>query len=176
MPKTAPEHTEEKTAKTEKKTADTAKSTAKSTRSNTKAAAQKKSAADSSKTSKTTKKAPAKKLRKQAANEIFALDIGTRNGIGVLGSIVDGVFSVTAYSEYAHTQRAMIDGQIEDIAEVARVVKLVKKKLEEKTGVALSKVAIAAAGRALKTQRTELEFDIDDKEAITEEAVNSFEV
>lgn len=176
MPKTAPEHTEEKTAKTEKKTADTAKSAAKSTRSNTKAAAPKKSAAASSKTAKTAKKAPAKKLRKQAANEIFALDIGTRNVIGVLGSIVDGVFSVTAYSEYAHTQRAMIDGQIEDIAEVARVVKLVKNKLEEKTGVALSKVAIAAAGRALKTQRTELEFDIDDKEAITEEAVKSFEV
>ena len=176
MPKTAPEHTEEKAAKTEKKTADTAKSAAKSTRPNTKAAAPKKSAAASSKTSKTTKKTPAKKLRKQAANEIFALDIGTRNVIGVLGSIVDGVFSVTAYSEYAHTQRAMIDGQIEDIAEVARVVKLVKNKLEEKTGIALSKVAIAAAGRALRTQRTELEFDIDDKEAITEEAVKSFEV
>lgn len=176
MPKTAPERTEEKTAKTEKKAADTAKSAAKSTRPNTKATAPKKSAAASSKTSKTTKKAPAKKLRKQAANEIFALDIGTRNVIGVLGSIVDGVFSVTAYSEYAHTQRAMIDGQIEDIAEVARVVKLVKNKLEEKTGIALSKVAIAAAGRALRTQRTELEFDIDDKEAITEEAVKSFEV
>lgn len=176
MPKTAPEHTEEKTAKTEKKAADTAKSAAKSTRPNTKAAASKKSAAASSKTAKTTKKSPAKKLRKQAANEIFALDIGTRNVIGVLGSIVDGVFSVTAYSEYAHTQRAMIDGQIEDIAEVARVVKLVKNKLEEKTGIALSKVAIAAAGRALRTQRTELEFDIDDKEAITEEAVKSFEV
>ncbi len=176
MPKTAPEHTEEKAAKTEKKIADTAKSAAKSTRPNTKAAAPKKSAAASSKTAKTTKKAPAKKLRKQAANEIFALDIGTRNVIGVLGSIVDGVFSVTAYSEYAHTQRAMIDGQIEDIAEVARVVKLVKNKLEEKTGIALSKVAIAAAGRALRTQRTELEFDIDDKEAITEEAVKSFEV
>ncbi len=176
MPKTAPEHTEEKAAKTEKKTADTAKPAAKSTRPNTKATAPKKSAAASSKTAKTTKKSPAKKLRKQAANEIFALDIGTRNVIGVLGSIIDGVFSVTAYSEYAHTQRAMIDGQIEDIAEVARVVKLVKNKLEEKTGIALSKVAIAAAGRALRTQRTELEFDIDDKEAITEEAVKSFEV
>ena len=175
MPKTAPE---EKTAKTEKKAAaETAKPAAKTTRSGTKAAAAKKpSEKASSKTAKTTKKAPAKKLRKQAANEIFALDIGTRNVIGVLGKVVDGVFSVTAYSEYAHTQRAMIDGQIEDIAEVARVVKLVKGKLEEKTGIALSKVAIAAAGRALRTQRTELEFEIDDKEAITEEAVKSFEV
>lgn len=175
MPKTAPE---EKTAKTEKKAAaETAKPAAKTTRSGTKAAAAKKpSEKTSSKTAKTTKKAPAKKLRKQAANEIFALDIGTRNVIGVLGKVVDGVFAVTAYSEYAHTQRAMIDGQIEDIAEVARVVKLVKGKLEEKTGIALSKVAIAAAGRALRTQRTELEFEIDDKEAITEEAVKSFEV
>lgn len=180
MPKTAPEKTEEKAVKNEKKTTEAAKPAAKSARSSTKTAAAKKAAGTTSskttKTTKSTKKTPSKKLRKQAANEIFALDIGTRNVIGVLGKIVDGVFSVTAYSEHAHTQRAMIDGQIEDIAEVARVVKLVKNKLEEKTGVSLSKVAIAAAGRALKTQRTELEFEIDDKEAITEEAVKSFEV
>lgn len=177
MPKTAPEQTAEKAVKTEKKSAETVKPSASKTAKTKSSAAQKKSAGTAaSKTAKTTKKAASKKLRKQAADEIFALDIGTRNVIGVLGKIVDGVFTVTAYSEYAHTQRAMIDGQIEDIAEVARVVKLVKGKLEEKTGVALSKVAIAAAGRALKTQRTELEFDIDDKEAITEEAVKSFEV
>lgn len=179
MPKTAPEQTEEKKVK---RAARSASKTAASKKSEEKApekAATSKTAASkaaSPKTAKTTKKARLKRLRKQAANEIFALDIGTRNVIGVFGTIVDGVFTVSAYSEYAHTQRAMIDGQIEDIAEVARVVKLVKGKLEEKTGVSLSKVSIAAAGRALKTQHTELEFDIDDKEAITEEAVKSFEV
>lgn len=179
MPKTALEQTEEKPVKSGRKAkTDAAKPKApkapKAAQSDIKTAAEKKPSKASS--VKSAKKPAAKKLRKQADNEIFALDIGTRNVIGVLGTMVDGSFTVTAYSEYAHTQRAMIDGQIEDIAEVARVVKLVKGKLEEKTGVALSRVAIAAAGRALKTQRTELEFDIDDKEAITEEAVKSFEV
>ena len=179
MPKTAPEQTEEKKVKRAARSASKTAASKKSEEKGPEKAATSKTAASkaaSPKTAKTTKKARSKRLRKQAANEIFALDIGTRNVIGVFGTIVDGVFTVSAYSEYAHTQRAMIDGQIEDIAEVARVVKLVKGKLEEKTGVSLSKVSIAAAGRALKTQRTELEFDIDDKEAITEEAVKSFEV
>lgn len=184
MPKTAPEKNEEKVIKKSKQTAsDSAKkddvkpeSTKKKQSSTSSAASKTKKAASSKTTSKNTKKSAPKKLRKQADNEIFALDIGTRNVIGVFGSNDEKGFTVQAFSEYAHTQRAMIDGQIEDIAEVARVVKLVKERLEEKTGVALSRVAIAAAGRALKTQRTELEFDIDDKEAITEEAVKAFEV
>lgn len=184
MPKTAPEKNEEKVIKKSKQTAsDSAKkddvkpeSTRKKQSNTSSAASKTKKAASSKTTSKSTKKSAPKKLRKQADNEIFALDIGTRNVIGVFGSNDEKGFTVQAFSEYAHTQRAMIDGQIEDIAEVARVVKLVKGKLEEKTGVALSRVAIAAAGRALKTQRTELEFDIDDKEAITEEAVKAFEV
>ncbi len=184
MPKTAPEKNEEKVIKKPKQTssANAENTEVKSTSSKKKqssassAASKTKKAASSKTASKTTKKSAPKKLRKQADNEIFALDIGTRNVIGVFGSNDEKGFTVQAFSEYAHTQRAMIDGQIEDIAEVARVVKLVKAKLEEKTGVALSRVAIAAAGRALKTQRTELEFDIDDKEAITEEAVKAFEV
>lgn len=184
MPKTAPEKNEEKVIKKSKQTAsDSAKkdevkpeSTKKKQSSTSSAASKTKKAASSKTTTKSTKKSAPKKLRKQADNEIFALDIGTRNVIGVFGSNDEKGFTVQAFSEYAHTQRAMIDGQIEDIAEVARVVKLVKERLEEKTGVALSRVAIAAAGRALKTQRTELEFDIDDKEAITEEAVKAFEV
>ncbi len=184
MPKTAPEKNEEKVIKKSKQTAPAeVKSTAVKTESTKKkqssassVASRAKKAASSKTASKSAKKSAPKKLRKQADNEIFALDIGTRNVIGVFGSNDEKGFTVQAFSEYAHTQRAMIDGQIEDIAEVARVVKLVKGKLEEKTGVALSRVAIAAAGRALKTQRTELEFDIDDKEAITEEAVKAFEV
>jgi cell division protein FtsA len=117
-----------------------------------------------------------KQLRPQSESEIFALDIGTRNVVGILGEMVDGIFNVISCHTIAHKQRAMSDGQIEDIPEVAKVVRQVKEKLEEKTGVALTRVAIAAAGRALKTQRTEHEFDIEEKDVITEEAVKSFEV
>lgn len=126
-------------------------------------------------TAKRTAKKP-KEKRPQGENEIFALDIGTRNVVGILGKMENDVFSVISAYTMAHKQRAMIDGQIEDIQEVARVVKIVKNKLEEKTGVILSRVAIAAAGRALKTQRTELEFDIEEKDVITDDAVKSFEV
>ncbi|MGN0608446.1 MAG: cell division protein FtsA [Oscillospiraceae bacterium] len=136
-------------------------------------------AAKKGKTAKTTRSKPAAKSvkkRSQGEDEIFALDIGTRNVVGILGKMENGVFSVISSYTTAHKQRAMIDGQIEDIQEVARVVKLVKDKLEEKTGVSLSRVAIAAAGRALKTQHTELEIDIEEKDVITEDAVKSFEV
>lgn len=117
-----------------------------------------------------------KEFRLQAEDEIFALDIGTRNVVGVLGKMKDGVFSVISSYSAAHKQRAMIDGQIEDIQEVARVAGEVKKHLENKNGIILSRVAIAAAGRALKTRRTELEFEIEEKDIITEDTVKSLEV
>lgn len=119
---------------------------------------------------------PVKEFRLQAEDEIFALDIGTRNVVGVLGKMKDGVFSVISSYSAAHKQRAMVDGQIEDIQEVARVAGEVKKQLENKNGIILSRVAIAAAGRALKTRRTELEFEIEEKDTITEDTVKSFEV
>ncbi len=124
----------------------------------------------------TTKPKVEKILRPQEDNEIFALDIGTRNVVGVLGSFSDGIYTVKSAVSHEHSERAMIDGQIEDITEVARVVAEVKKSLEEKTGVSLSRVAIAAAGRALKTKSLSLEYDIDEKEVITEDIVRSFEV
>lgn len=141
-------------------------------------ASSKSAAKKSSKTTKKSKaaKKPVKNKRPQGEDEIFALDIGTRTVVGILGKMENGIFNVIASYSTAHKQRAMIDGQIEDIEEVARVVSIVKNQLEDKTGVTLSRVAIAAAGRALKTKRAELEFDIEEKDVITEDAVKSFEV
>ena len=89
------------------------------------------------------KTASAKEIRRgpktaQSEQDIFGLDIGTRNVVGIIGHMDDGVFTVDESVSIPHKRRAMIDGQIEDIAEVARVVKLVKGKLEEKTGVSQS--------------------------------------
>ncbi len=122
------------------------------------------------------RKASAKKLRPQADNEIFALDIGTRTVVGIIGHMDDNVFCVDFAESIPHKRRAMIDGQIEDIPLAASVAKQVKEKLENRSGIKLSKVAIAAAGRALKTCRTELSFDVKDKESITEDDVKSFEL
>lgn len=82
---------------------------------------------------------------------VFALDIGTRVVIGLIMQKTDRGYQILASARTEHTQRAMYDGQVHDVDEVARAVLLVKKELEEKTGCQYKKVAVAAAGRALCT-------------------------
>ncbi|MCL2109811.1 MAG: hypothetical protein FWH20_10760, partial [Oscillospiraceae bacterium] len=70
---------------------------------------------------------------------VFALDIGTRTVVGIVGSQADepsgdGGFNMLDYVVEAHPKRAMIDGQIEDIRQVARVVSKVKDQLQQRTG------------------------------------------
>lgn len=141
-------------------------------------AAKRKSAASSKRTggAKAAADTSAKKTRAQQEDEIFALDIGTRNVVGIIGHNEDDVFCIDHAVSVPHVQRAMIDGQIEDIPEVARVVRNIKEKLEEKSGIALTNVSIAAAGRALRTRRIELSFNVEDKESISEEDVKSYEM
>ena len=45
-------------------------------------------------------------------------------------------------------ERAMLDGQIEDIDQVAKVARRVTERLEEKLHCPLKRVCVAAAGRA----------------------------
>ncbi|MDE6710163.1 MAG: pilus assembly protein PilM, partial [Oscillospiraceae bacterium] len=52
----------------------------------------------------------------------------------------------------------------------------VKEKREDKSGISLKSVSIAAAGRALRTRRVELSFNVEDKESITEDDVQSYEM
>ena len=122
---------------------------------------------------KTTRLKPAKKRQ---GNLIFSLDIGTRTVVGIVANMIDGVFNIIDYVSIPHSKRAMIDGQIEEIDEVARIVKQVKTTLEERLNVHLSHVCIAAAGRALKTQQIKLEIDVPTTEAITTEMEKAFEV
>lgn len=62
-------------------------------------------------------------------------------------------FHIEACEVMEHQERSMLDGQIHDIVAVADVINKLKSKLEEKHGP-LKEVSVAAAGRALKTQRT----------------------
>lgn len=112
----------------------------------------------------------------QDENDIFALDIGTRNVVGVIGHMDDGTFHVDEAVSVPHKRRAMLDGQIEDIVETSRIVNQVKTILEEKTDIALTKVAIAAAGRALKTMRSSIEIELDGKESITDNMLKTLEL
>jgi cell division protein FtsA len=107
---------------------------------------------------------------------IFALDIGTRSIIGTVGAIVEKKFQVIAESYIEHEERAMIDGQIHDIQLVASGVKKVKKELEGSLNISLTKVAIAAAGRFLRTISTKSEIEIEGDKEIDREVIRSLEL
>jgi len=114
---------------------------------------------------------------KPQGDAVFALDIGTRTVVGIVGvPDDDGNFHMKEYVVVPHTKRAMIDGQIEDIKQVAKIVGQVKDKLQEKSGIKLEHVSIAAAGRALKTKHVSMEFDISETEVITFDTVKSMEL
>lgn len=108
---------------------------------------------------------------------ICSLDIGTRTIIGLVGKYTeDEKFKVTAYAIKEHKKRNMYDGQIHDIAGVATTVKEIMRELEKKTKEKLKIVSIAAAGRALKTQRMIIERDIEGSVEISRREVEALEL
>lgn len=93
--------------------------------------------------------------------KIFALDIGTRSVIGIVAEEDDdGQLKVIATHRLEHTSRAMLDGQIHDVPQVAEVIIRVKHYLEEEVGK-LKSAAIAAAGRALYTMTAEATIEVN---------------
>lgn len=120
-------------------------------------------------------KAQIKKAQVQVENAIFALDIGTRSIIGMVGVVEDGKVRVIAIDKEEHTERAMIDGQIENIEKVTTLAKKVKKRLEDKVHFKLNRVCVAAAGRALRTKRAEYEIDLKSKQVIDDEIISRLE-
>lgn len=112
----------------------------------------------------------------QNPEPIFALDIGTRSIIGIVGTQEKDLLQVLDVAQEEHTQRSMIDGQIENIDQVAATAKKVKNRLEKKLGMPLKNVAVAAAGRALKTQKASFEMQLDSKKIITRRQVFELEM
>lgn len=88
---------------------------------------------------------------------IFALDIGTRMVMGLLMEKSERGYEILASSRTEHRQRAMYDGQVHDVDEVAQAVFRVKSELEKKANCTLKSVAVAAAGRALRTETATIE-------------------
>ena len=107
---------------------------------------------------------------------IFALDIGTRTIIGVVGVQKDERFFVQAAEMIVHESRAMLDGQIHDIAKVAQGAAKVKNALEKKVGFKLTRVSIAAAGRVLKTCQIKVERDVEEGKEIDQQFVSALEM
>lgn len=91
---------------------------------------------------------------------IFALDIGTRNVVGIVAKPVGDRLSILGIAVEEHDERAMRDGQIHDIPKVVRAVKGVKAALEAELSITLGSCAIAAAGRALRTERAKAQQEV----------------
>ena len=119
------------------------------------------------------RKPPAKKVQGEL---VFALDIGTRSIIGIVGKVEDDLFKVLAIESEEHSKRSMKDGQIENIEQVAQVAQRVKKRLESKLHVTLKKVCIAAAGRALRTQKASYEMQLEQTSHIDGELIGRLEI
>lgn len=106
---------------------------------------------------------------------VFALDIGTQSVTGILLRKNDERFAVADFYTEQHKERAMLDGQIQDVVQVAKVIRNVKEKIEEAHGP-LHKVCVAAAGRALKTIQTTITIPIHERPIRTEEEIKHIEL
>ncbi|MGB9899900.1 MAG: cell division protein FtsA [Pseudothermotoga sp.] len=106
---------------------------------------------------------------------IFALDVGTRKVAGLVGYIENGILNVIDFETLEHPARNMLDGQIHDIKGTAMVIETVKKKLEERNELKLDEVAVAVAGRFLKTLTLEAQMDFSG-DLIDEDTVKELEM
>jgi len=115
------------------------------------------------------------KKQVQPEDMVFALDIGTRSIIGMVGSVEEDKVKIIAIEKEDHTERAMIDGQIENIDKVAMLAKRVKRRLESRLKVKLNQVCVAAAGRALRTKRADFEMELPRSQVIEDETISRLE-
>ena len=116
-----------------------------------------------------------RKVRLQTEDMVFALDIGTRSIIGMVGYAEEDRIRIAAIEREEHAERSMIDGQIENIEKVATLARKVKERLENKTGSRLTRVCVAAAGRALRTRRAEYEMTLPGTQLIDDETISKLE-
>ncbi len=106
---------------------------------------------------------------------IYALDIGTRSIVGVVGRPVGGRLQVLDIEMAEHGSRAMLDGQIDNIQQVGALARMVTKRLEDRLRIRLQRVCVAAAGRALRTQTGSFAIDLPQKQSITADQISRLE-
>ncbi|MBQ1689629.1 MAG: rod shape-determining protein [Lachnospiraceae bacterium] len=108
---------------------------------------------------------------------IFGLDIGTRSIVGTVGYREgEENFHVLGQVIKMHESRAMLDGQIHDIRQVANTIKAVKNELQKMLGYKLEKVCIAAAGRVLHTVQVRAEYQLEMEKVVDDEDLHSLEL
>lgn len=111
-----------------------------------------------------------------SGNHIFALDIGTRSVVGVVLAEGPKGLEILASEQLEHQTRAMFDGQIHDIEQVAKAMTIVRERLQDTLGYQLNQVAVAAAGRSLKTVRLKESCDCAEGREIEKDDILRFEL
>ncbi len=110
---------------------------------------------------------------------IYALDIGTRSVVGVVLEVTptpDGPhYRLIGTEMEEHQERSMLDGQIHHVGAVAKVIANVKEKLEKRFGP-IKEVAVAAAGRSLKTKRVTFQQEIKETPPLDEDRILAMEL
>ncbi len=138
-----------------------------------------KKAAETKKTAESKKAAESKKVsdsKKYPGQLVYGLDIGTRTIVGTVGYMYNKTFHVVAIESKPHETRAMMDGQIHSIADVAESITEVTSRLQIKIGRPLHDVCIAAAGRVLRTVTVHVEQSLGDTRDVTSEDIYSLEL
>lgn len=108
---------------------------------------------------------------------VFGLDIGTRSIVGTVGYREnEHNFTVAAMCIKEHDTRAMLDGQIHDIAKVAESISYIKRELEKELNVSLTEVCIAAAGRVLKTVTVKADYEFQTETFVTDVHIHSLDL
>jgi cell division protein FtsA len=108
--------------------------------------------------------------------EIFALDIGTRKVMGIVGVSRDDYLEILDVEVIEHSSRPMLDAQIHSIDEVAKTVNLIKERLERRLNRKLDKVGVAVAGRNLLTYKKKVIREFITFEEITKALVRDLEL
>lgn len=108
--------------------------------------------------------------------KLFALDIGTRSVVGIiLEEQTENTYHVSEVKMIEHSERSMLDGQIHDVLSVSKIISQIKEELEINHGP-LKKVSVAAAGRALKTERAQVSVSIAGKPMMQKQDILHFEL
>ncbi len=111
-----------------------------------------------------------------ANDRIFALDIGTRKIVGLVMEKAAGTYRVLDAEMVEHKTRAMLDGQIHDVETIAQNIKFIKEVLEKRLKTKLNEVAVAAAGRALRTSTANVKKKRRLLSEITSEEITALEI
>ena len=114
-------------------------------------------------------------LKAQEKDLVYALDIGTRSVVGVVGRSVGDRLKVLDVEMAEHGKRSMMDGQIDDIRQVGALARSVTDRLETRLGVHLERVCVAAAGRALRTQVGSFTLELPQEQSIDAEQISTLE-